>query len=181
MRYEVGRDTPFRLDPGATSLAVGLDFAIFTFKHNIKVIQNRHLRNWRHWSPQSLCSEVKSTWRSRTIWVWCINLTSPLIMSAGRRVYFPIPDHTHTHTNVADKRRFNPQAGVASLARPKSVTIGLHGLLRMSGYINDMTERLHPLFLRSHLSFGRKCRGGRAVCFMEAYRRYYNWSRKYTQ
>lgn len=45
MCYEVGRDAPFRLDPGATSLAVGLDFAIFTFKHNIKVIQNRHLRN----------------------------------------------------------------------------------------------------------------------------------------
>lgn len=45
MRYEVGRDTPLRLDPGATRLAVGLDFAIFTFKHNIKVIQNRHLRN----------------------------------------------------------------------------------------------------------------------------------------
>lgn len=45
MRYEVGRDTPLRLDPGTTSLAVGLDFAIFTFKHNIKVIQNRHLRN----------------------------------------------------------------------------------------------------------------------------------------
>ena len=45
MRYEVGRDTPLRLDPGATSLAVGLDLAIFTFEHNIKVIQNRHLRN----------------------------------------------------------------------------------------------------------------------------------------
>lgn len=61
MRYEVGRDTPLRLDSGATSLAVGLDFAIFPFKHNIKVIQNRHLRNWRHRSEQFLCSEVKST------------------------------------------------------------------------------------------------------------------------
>lgn len=61
MRYEVGRDTPLRLDPGATSLAVGLNFAIFTFKHNIKVIQNRHLRNWRHWTQQFVCSEVKST------------------------------------------------------------------------------------------------------------------------
>lgn len=45
MRYEVGRDAPLRLDPGATSLAVGLDFAIFTLEHNIKVIQNRHLRS----------------------------------------------------------------------------------------------------------------------------------------
>lgn len=45
MRYEVGRDTSLRLDSGATSLAVGLNFAIFTFKHNIKVIQNGHLRN----------------------------------------------------------------------------------------------------------------------------------------
>lgn len=45
MRYEVGRDAALRLDPRAASLAVGLDFAIFTFEHNIKVIQDRHLRN----------------------------------------------------------------------------------------------------------------------------------------
>lgn len=110
MRYEVGRDTPLRLDSGATSLAVGLDFAIFTFKHNIKVIQNRHLRNWRHWIPQWLCSEVKINLRSRAIWVWGINLTSPLIMSAGRRVYFPNP-RSHIKEMLlpvaqADKRAF---------------------------------------------------------------------------
>lgn len=45
MRYEVGRDAPFRLDPGATSLTVGLDFPIFPFEHNVKVIQNRDLGN----------------------------------------------------------------------------------------------------------------------------------------
>lgn len=45
VRYEVGRDAPFRLDPGATSLTVGLDFSIFPFEHNVKVIQNRDLGN----------------------------------------------------------------------------------------------------------------------------------------
>lgn len=45
VRYEVGRDAPFRLDPGATSLTVGLDFPIFPFEHNVKVIQNRDLGN----------------------------------------------------------------------------------------------------------------------------------------
>lgn len=45
MRYEVGRDAPLRLDSGATSLTVRLDFPIFTFKHNVKVIQNRDLGN----------------------------------------------------------------------------------------------------------------------------------------
>lgn len=43
MRNEVGRDAPFRLDSGATRLTVGLDFAIFPFKHNIKVIQDGYL------------------------------------------------------------------------------------------------------------------------------------------
>lgn len=61
VRYEVGRDAPFRLDPGATSLTVGLDFPIFPFEHNVKVIQNRDLGNWRHWSRQFLRSGVKST------------------------------------------------------------------------------------------------------------------------
>lgn len=45
VRYEVGRDAPFRLDPGATSLTVGLDFPIFPFEHNVKVIQDRDLGN----------------------------------------------------------------------------------------------------------------------------------------
>ena len=40
MRYEVGRDTSLRLDPGATSLAVGLDLAILALEDYIKVIQN---------------------------------------------------------------------------------------------------------------------------------------------
>lgn len=45
MRNEVGRDAAFRLDSGAARLTVGLDLAIFTFKHNIKVIQDRYLGN----------------------------------------------------------------------------------------------------------------------------------------
>lgn len=48
MRYEVRRDAPLCLDSGATSLAVRLNLAILTFEDNIKIIQNRHLRHWRH-------------------------------------------------------------------------------------------------------------------------------------
>lgn len=48
MRDEVGRDAALRLDSRATRLAVGFDFAILALEHNIKVIQNRHLRNGRH-------------------------------------------------------------------------------------------------------------------------------------
>lgn len=40
VRYEVGRDTPLRLDPGAARLAVGLDFAILALEHNVEVIQD---------------------------------------------------------------------------------------------------------------------------------------------
>lgn len=50
MRYEVRRDAPLCLDSGATSLAVGFNFAILTFKDNIKIIQNRHFRHRRHQS-----------------------------------------------------------------------------------------------------------------------------------
>lgn len=60
MCNEVGGNTPFRLDSGATRLAIGLDFTIFSLKHNIEVIQNRHFRNRRHWSEQLLCSRIKS-------------------------------------------------------------------------------------------------------------------------
>lgn len=45
MCNEVGRNAPFRLDSGATSLTVGLDFTIFPLEHNIEIIQDRHFRN----------------------------------------------------------------------------------------------------------------------------------------
>lgn len=38
MSNEVGRNAPFRLDSGATSLAVGLDFPIFALEHDVEVI-----------------------------------------------------------------------------------------------------------------------------------------------
>ena len=62
MRYEVGRDAALRLDPGATRLAVGLDFAIFALEHNIEVIQDGHLRDRRHWSRLFLRSGAQINW-----------------------------------------------------------------------------------------------------------------------
>lgn len=60
MCNEVGRNAAFRLDSGATRLAVRLDLTIFTLKYDIEVIQDGYFRNWRHWSEQLLRSRVKS-------------------------------------------------------------------------------------------------------------------------
>ena len=139
MRYEVGRDAPLRLDPGATSLAVGLDFAIFTFKHNIKVIQNRHLRSWRHWSPAvpPLRSEINL--RSRTIWVWGINITSPLIMSAGRSVYFPIPDHTSRRGERERERERERDVAASCADKRKNLIPSMSCVARTSEIGHDQT------------------------------------------
>ena len=85
MGDEVGCDTSFGLNPCATSLAVGFDFAIFPFKYDIKVIQNRYLRIWRHWIVQPFYSEVNRTLDRRS---WIDSVSSHLASDHESSVVF---------------------------------------------------------------------------------------------